>query len=302
MISGYEYVFSYMATKNSVLFDGMNVMIKSGPFSKKAFAFMNILHWYVYEDKTYRSIFISYTDEAGKQKKIQLFAQLGEPGFAQLVEGLNASIGAKGLNHLPKKEAFKHLKAADPKKVGALGAMIVILLITTISMYPGLRHYFDFGFGRVTVEQLIAGENISSRNLALEGYALSETLEETTTRTKSGSTSSTTKIFIPLVGENWDYDQPVHCVMKSDDLTDNEYYELMDQTEFVGVVRNIAWEGLEDDQAQFFRSEYGLDIADDCILFEVTGEEHNDALMFYLWLGINGLFLVIFGIFYLRAR
>ena len=36
--------------------------------------------------------------------------------------------------------------------------------------------------------------------------------------------------------------------------------------------------------------------------FEVTGEEHNDSLMFFLWLGINGLFGIIFFIAYLKQK
>lgn len=299
MITGHEFIFSYMTNKNSVMFDGVNLIIKRGPFYKKFFPFNSIVNWYVYEDKTYRSLFITWNEDSGKLKKIQIFAQLGEPGFADLVDAFNHSIGAKCLNHLPKKEAFKIMKATDPKKVGALGAMIVILILTTSVMYPGLHHFFDFGFEDADVEDVIKGD-YGSRNMNLAGYPLEYALEETTTSTKSGSTSSSSKIFIPVVGPEWDYDGPVECMLLFDEDQYNETPE--DAIVFKGVLRNIAWEGLDEDERQFFLDEYDLEVADDCLLFEVTGEEHNDAGMFYGWLAINGLFVIIFGIVYVRSK
>lgn len=283
------------------MFDGTYLTLKRGPFHKKTFPFASIQNWYVYEDKTYRSMFITWIDDSGKLKRIQLFAQLGEPGFTDLVEAFNQSMGAKNLNHLPKKEAFKVMKAADPKKIGALGAMIVILILTTTFMYPGLRHFLDFGFEEATVQQLVDDE-IGTRNLNLIGVPLEETLEETTTTRKSGSSTTSTKLFIPVVDDDYNYDRPVEVMLMLDDPDDSEYYSALNDVEFTGVVRNIAWEGMEEDQKEFFYTEYGLEVSDDVILFEVTGEEHNDAAMFYGWLGINGLFLLIFGIIYLRTK
>lgn len=299
MTPGREFIFSYMTNKNSVSFDGTSLLVKMGPFRKKSISFHNIINWYVYDEKTYRSLFITYTDEAGKSKKVQLISQLGEIGFRDLVEELNTSIGMKGLNHLTQKEAFKVMKAFNPKKVGAMGAMIVVLILTTTFMSPGLRHYFDFGFEDADVEQLIAGEDFGTRNLNLWGVPLEETLEETTT--KNGATTSV-KYFIPIVGADWDYDQPVEVIMLLDRSNEDEFYALYDEVEFKGVVRDIWYEGMDQDQIDFFGSEYGLDVSDDVITFEVTGEEHNDALMFFIWCAINGLFVVLFGIMYIKSR
>jgi len=299
MIPGHEYIFSYMTNKNSLTFDGVNVLVKQGPFRKTTFAFASIGHWYVFDDKTYRSLYITYTNEAGKAKKVQLVSQLGEPGFRDIVEALNASIPNKSLNHLPQKEAFKVMKTANPKKVGALAGMIIILVLTTSFMYPGLRHYFDFGFADADVEQLIAGDDFGTRNLNLYGVPLEETLESTTT--KNGSTQSV-DYFVPLVGSDWSDDQPIQVIMKFDKLNEDEFYALYDNVEFKGVVRNIGYEGIADDEREFFVTEYGFEVSDDVILFEVTGKEHNDALMFFMWLGINGIFVIILGIVYLRNR
>lgn len=295
MITGHEYIFSYMTNKNSLMYDGMNITIKQGPFRTTTFPFMSILNWYVYEEKTYRSLFITYTHESGKQKKAQLFAQLGEPGFAAVVEGLNASIGAKCLNHLDKKEAFKIMKTADPKKVGALAAMILILALTTSFMLPGLIHFFDFGYDdEVFVEELVAGE-YDSHNMTLYGYPLQETLEETYTK---GSTTTIT-YYVPMVHETWDSD-PLQVIMKFNETEYDNADE--DAIEFTGVARNIMWEGMDTDQKEFFSSEYGFDVSEDVILFEVTGEERNGGMEFFIWCLINGIFVVIFVVMLIRSK
>lgn len=301
MTTGREFVFSYMNSKNSFTFDGANVLIKMGPFRKRTFPFNSIVNYYVFDNNAYRSLFITYNDEQGKLKKVQMFSHLGEIGFRDLVDELNNNIGNKGLNHLPEKEAFKVMKAANPKKWGPIGAFGIIFVLVTCIFYPGLRHYMDFGFEDAEVQALIAGEN-DSRNLNLLGIPLYETLEETTTTTKSGSTTTSVKVYIPIVDPEWDYDRPIQVIMQFDELNDEEYDAIFESSEFVGVVRNIWYEGLDEDQKQFFRDEYDLEVADDAILFEVTGDEHNDDLIFWVWVGINGIFVIIFGIAMLKQK
>lgn len=297
-----EFIFSYMNAKNSVTFDGMNLLCKMGPFRKKLIPFNSVQNYYVFDNKSYRSLYITWSDEQGKLRRVQLYTHLGEIGFRDLVDELNNSIGAKSLNHLPEKEAFKVMKAANPKKWAPFVAFAIILVITTCIFYPGLHHYLDFGFRDAEVQELISGDELGTRNLNLSGMPLSETLEETTTSTHNGSTTTTKKVYIPIVSPDWDENQPVKVVMKFDELSDEEYDAIMESSEFTGVVRNIWYEGLEQDQRQFFSDEYGLTVPDDAIMFEVTGERHNDDLQFWLWVGINGLFVIIFIIAALKNK
>lgn len=298
MIPGHEYIFSYMTNKNSLTFDGVNVLVKQGPFRKTSFPFAGITNWYVYDEKTYRSLFIAYTNEAGKAKKVQLVSQLGEPGFRDIVEALNNSIGAKGLNHLTQKEAFRIMKASNPKTIGAIAGIIIVFLLTTGAMYPGLRHYFDFGFADADVEQVIAGEDLGTRNLRLFGIPLEETLEVTT----SNKGTTTKQYFVPIVGSDWDYDRPVDVMLKFDDMSDDEFYGLFEEVEFVGVLRDIGYEGMATDEIEFFGTEYGLEVSEDVKVFEVTGEEHNDLVTFLVWVCINGFFIILLGIVYLKSK
>lgn len=71
------------------------------------------------------------------------------------------------------------------------------------NLYPGLRHYFDFGFAKVNVKELVDGKFPGSRNISISGVLLNTPFEETTSRTKRGNTTTTVSDFIPLVDETW---------------------------------------------------------------------------------------------------
>jgi hypothetical protein len=299
-----EYVFAYMTAKNSVTIDSYSVLCKIGPFRKKQFAFNNIINFYVFNNQNqYQSLFITYTNDNGKTEKVQMYSQFGEQGFDELINELNTRIPNKSLNHLPEKEAFAAMKVANPKKWGAIVASLIIFAVITVFFIPSLMHYFDFGFQETEVQQLIKGDMPSTRNLLLAGQPLYENLEETTTTTRKGSTTTTKKVYIPIVAPDWDYDSDIKVILQFDELTDEEYGSVMESSEFVGVVRNIWYEGLEKDQIEFFNTEYpDLQVADDAIMFEVTNQTHNDSLMFFVWIGINGFLLIIFLVTYFKAK
>jgi hypothetical protein len=299
-----EYVFAYMTAKNSVTIDSYSVLCKIGPFRKKQFAFNNIINFYVFNNQNqYQSLFITYTNDSGKTEKVQMYSQFGEQGFNELITELSNRIPNKSLNHLPEKEAFAAMKVANPKKWGAIVAFLIIFAVVTVFFIPALMHYFDFGFQETEVQQLIKGDMPSTRNLLLAGQPLYENLEETTTTTRKGSTTTTKKVYIPIVPPDWDYDSDIKVILQFDELTDDEYGSVMESSEFVGVVRNIWYEGLEKDQIEFFNTEYpDLKVADDAIMFEVTNETHNDSLMFFVWIGINGFLLIIFLVTYFKSK
>lgn len=299
-----EFAFSYMTAKNSVTIDSYTVLCKMGPFRKKQFPFNNILNYYVFNNQNqYQSLFITYTEESGKTAKVQMFSQFGEQGFNDLIAELNARIPNKSLSHLPEKEAFAAMKVANPKKWGAVAAFLIIFAVITVFFIPSLTHYFDYGFEEVEVQQLNKGDLPSTRNLLLNGQPLYESLEETTTTTRRGSTTTTKKIYIPIVAPEWDYDSDIKVILQFDELSDEEYEAVMSSSEFVGTVRNVWFEGLEQDQIDFFNNEYpDLKVPNDALLFEVTNETHNDSLMFFVWIGINVLMLVIFLIAYFKSK
>ncbi|HTF04589.1 MAG TPA: hypothetical protein VK826_11210, partial [Bacteroidia bacterium] len=299
---GREYIFDYMGNKSSVTLDGYNVLCKLGPFRKRNFLFANIKYYYLQKAANYQTLFIIYTDDLGKDKRVQFPAHPGEQGLHDLVNELFAQIPTKTLNNLSEKEAFKTMKTANPKKWAAVIAFLVMFVVITVFFIPGLTHYFDHGLEDAEVQELIDGKDFGTRNLNLSGVTLDQTLEETTTTSKSGSTTTKVEYFIPIVPPDWDDRQSVQVIMEFGELSDEEYYAILESSEFVGTVRDVWYEGLDDDQIQFFRDEYGLTVNDDAILFEVTGTNRNDQMLFWIWIGATGIFLIIFVIAYLKQK
>jgi hypothetical protein len=295
-----EYRFSYVTTRSIFKMEGQDVLVQIGPFVKKRFAFANIINYYVFENQSYRSLFITYYDDNGKQKKVQLFSQLGEIGFRDLVEFLNQTIGQKSLNHLPEKEAFAVMKTFNPKKWGAALAFGIMFAILSVLFFPTLYHFFDFGFADAEVQQLISGDAPSTKNLNLSGVPIDAALEVTTSK---GSSTTGQKVYVPIVPPEWTEDEPVKCFLQFNEITRSEYDNgVLETSEFVGVVRDVWYEGLASDEKQFFVDEYGLNVPDDVILFEVTGEQHNDTLMFFVWLGVLLFLGVLFLIMYFKQK
>lgn len=285
-----EFSFQYFTVKNTVAFDDFTVKIKLGPLRKYEFPFPNIVNYYLFDNNQYRSFFITYTDNSGKTKKVQIFSTPAEIEFNQMVAEFQAKIPAKSLNHLSEKEAFAAMKMANPKKWAPLVAMLIVLLITSGFVYPGLRHYFDFGFANATVQLVGEGKDLGSRNVHILGNTLDQTLEETTTTTNHGSTTTTKSIFIPLVGDDYKEGDPIKVMLKFDDLSDVAYQNALASTDFTGVIRNIAWEGMSRKQIDFFKDHFAMNLPTDPVLIEVTNKEHNDV--YAIWV-VGGITFVI---------
>lgn len=294
-----EFRFSYFTVNNTVTIDEHTIRIKSGPFIKKELLQNNLQHFYLFDNKDYHSVFLLYTDDKGKSKKIQVFATPAESGFMDFSNELQQRFPGKSLNHLTEAEAFEAMKTANPKKWAPVAAFLVIALVMAGILYPALRHYFDFGFAKVTVKELVDGKFPDSRNISISGVLLNTPLEETTTRTKRGNTTTTVSDYIPLVDETWEEGDPVKVILSFDELSTLEYTQLFNTESHLGVIRNIAWEGLEKSQSAFFKDHYGLTIDKDVVLVEITNKTHNDEWAFFgflLVLGILGIVFVIVAV------
>lgn len=267
------FTFRYFTMTNSLSIDNFTVSTKNGRV-KKEFPVANIINFYVLNTQQYQSMYMTYTDNAGKRKKIVLFAALGEMGFMEMVTELKMRMPEKSLHLLSQKEAFAAMKVANPNKWAPIVAFLLIVGIFGIFLFPGFIHFFDGGHENVTVEQVVAGD-LGTRNVTIEGDLLDAGTEETVSGRKSGTTHST---FIPIVDENWQEGDPVKVVLKFKELSSFDYTEAMDRHSFTGVIRNVWWEGIEKDKVDFFKSEFGLHFEGTPILIEVTGKEaHNDA-------------------------
>jgi hypothetical protein len=126
-----QYSFNYFALVNRVTLDDFAVKVESG-FTKKEFQFQSIQHFYVANNRNHQVLYITYTDDKGKNKNVQLFATPSEMGFTQLVAEFQSKIPGKSLNHLSEKEAFAILKITNPKLWAPVVAVFIVLIAIAI--------------------------------------------------------------------------------------------------------------------------------------------------------------------------
>lgn len=285
-----SFKFEY-AAPSELSFDDFTVSVKMG-FVKRQFQFANILHYYVLITKDYHVLYITYTDDAGKTKKAQLYSTPFAPSLTAAVQALKEKIPGKSLLHLDEKEAMATLKIANPKKWAPVVGFLLLWGICTICFLPGLRHYFDFGHANYTVAELQENTGaFSTKNVTVNGKLLDMAAEETVTSSKSHTTTHST--FVPFVSENWEEGQPITVVLKFKELSDEEFNSL-DGTSFTGVIRNVWWEGLEKDKVEFFRNHFNLNVSDSVVLVEVTNQDTgNDLWALIAFVALTAFLLVI---------
>jgi hypothetical protein len=297
-----QYDFSYLTINSTVTIDEFKVHIKNGPFIKKDIPLASLQYFYVFPNNDYKSLYWVYTNDKGKRTKFVSMSGSSEPGFAEMCNDLQQQFPEKSLNNLPEKEAFKTMNIANPNKWAPVIAFLLIFLVLNIFFYPGLRHYFDFGFSKVQATELINGSYSGSRNISVSGILLDKSLEETTTTTNNGSTTTTVSEFIPMVDENWKEGDPVKVFLSFDKLSDAEYSELFNLESHTGVIRDIAWEGMSNDQVKFFKEHYSMNVDKDPVLVEITNQTHNDSWAFVAMIASAVILGILFLIIAIKRR
>jgi len=283
-----EFTFSYMTSKNKVTIDEFTFHAKIGPFVKKEITLTNIQYFYIKDNKDYRELIINHVKANGKSANLRMISTYGSPDVDNLANYLAALFPMKDLRKLDSKEALKLMKAVNSQKMALIIVAILLPAVMTIFFLPGLIHYFDKGQERATIEDLISGKELSTRNLTLEGIVLNQGMWEQTTTTNRGSSSTSEKTYFPLIPSTWQEGQPLNVIMETGAMTQDETDEFVLKTEFTGTIRNVMWEGVASSQKEFFQKEYGLTMANSVILFEIMDGQPDEYIV---W--IYGLVLLI---------
>lgn len=296
-----EFTFSYMTNKNQISVDEKTLHAKIGPFVKKEIALSNIQYFYVKDFKDYREFIINHVKANGKTSNVKLIGSYGSQDVDNLANFLAALYPAKDLRKMDSKDAFKLMKAVNSQKMGLWIVAILIPAIMTIFFLPGLIHYFDSGHDNASIEDIISGKDLSSHNLTLTGIVLNQGMWEQTTTTNKGSTTTTEKNYFPLIPETWKEGDPLNLILETEGMSQAETDEFVLKTSFNGTLRNVLWEGVADDQKEFFKSEYGLVMADNVVLFEVMDGQPDEYIP-YVFGGVIAIFLIIFIILWFKYR
>ncbi|MFH2141466.1 MAG: hypothetical protein ABIJ97_03520 [Bacteroidota bacterium] len=297
-----EFAFSYMLNKTKVSIDDKTLIAKIGPIMKKEISLESIQHFYIKDYKDYKELIIRYTKSNGKIANQKLLHAYGEQGAVDLANALAERFPEKDLRGADPKEAMKLLKATNSQKLGFYLAFLIVFLLVTGFFLPTLIHYFDFGHQIATVEDIMEGKKLSSRNLTISGLVLNAGMWEENTTTKNGSTSKSENNYFPLVSDSWVEGDPVYVLLKTGYMSQDDVDIFVFETEsFNGIIRDVFWEGIDDEQIDFLTNEYSLNFSKDAKLFEVTNEK-SDKIMFFVYIGILGIFVIIFIVMGIKQR
>lgn len=232
---------------------------------------------------------------AGKDKKFRFYSNDGEPGFKALVDELVRQRPSSDLRSLPREEALAKLKVADTAKIAFWAVPILVSAIMFGLVSPFLIHGLDKGSANISIEELVAGNKPDTRNLTVSGRALDDGLKDSTTR--KGKT--TVRLFFPLVAPNWVEGDPVHMVVETGDLSDDQLSEVLSRGQFTGVLRNVFWEGLSSKNREFFVNEYKMNMAKDVMLLELDNKGF-DLILFFIVMGTT--VVIMFGVMLVLRR
>lgn len=235
-------------------------------------------------------------NSAGKEKKFRFYSNDGEQGLKDLADELARQRPSADLRNLSREDAFARMKATDTAKVAFWAVPFIIVAVLAAGTSPFLVHGLDKGSAAVSADDLKDGNNTGTRNLSVQGRALNQGLEESTTR--KGKT--TVRMYFPVVGPNYQEGAPVHLLVQTGNLTEAELNEVLGKNEFQGVLRNVLWEGPSSKQVKFFKSEYNLPMADNVLLLELGANTSTDLYIFIAILTVT--FVIMAGVMIVLKR
>ncbi len=256
--------FKHMVTC-TVTVDDLSIHLKSGPFIKRDFLLSNVQQFYAYHhtvNANFLCLYINYTADNGKTKKVQLMSGERETGFPALVKELELRLPGKSLNHLSQEEAMKQLKTFNPQ-----GPMVyVILWILTMLIlgayeYPAMVHALDSGLAKASVAEIIEGKDFGTRNITVKGILIDSSVEMTSTY----RWDSYKHMYLPMVDNDWRQGDSIRLVLESGE-------KFLVQQDYNGVIRNVAWEGIDPKIVNFFNTNYSLPVSNHAVLVEINGK------------------------------
>lgn len=286
-----EYTLTYMTAKTIVTVDDNEFTYKIGITGKKSVPIDKLKMLYIKQYTDYSELIIRFEKEPGKEKTQKFMFHNDQAPAHQFANDLVMRKPEIDLRGLDSSEAMKKIKAVNSQRVAFVVAPLIIIVIFAIGLLPGFIHFFDNGYEVVTADEIIEGKDLSTRNLAVDGYLHDNGMWEETTTTSKGSTTKTVKYYYPVIGQSYADGDPIHLIVETPDLTDDQFTEIFNAQTFDATLRNVLWEGPGSDQLDFFVNEYGMEIADDVMLLELNTDGSKD----YWVLIVMGIVILIMG-------
>jgi hypothetical protein len=185
-----------------------------------------------------------------------------------------------------------------------LSAALVVGLLLSTWLAPGLIHALDDGNERVEVSRLAAGYLPKTRALTVEGDPQMELGVTSDTRKKEEGASGRGRsvdvaFYVPIVPKGWQPGQPVKVILRT------HYYglgELKESTSHRGLLRNVLWEGLDGQVRTYFVQKVGLKLDERVLLLDAKDEGYTAMpYLLLILLGMLVTFLLVRSVLKERA-
>ncbi len=241
---------------------------------------------------------LTYATDRGRLRRVRIFSDRDEPGFAGLVEALLALRPDIDIRHLAPAEAWRRMGARELEWVVLPAVMGVGLLVLALVLAPMWVHGFDRGAATLDVPELLSGAPPGTRNLTVIGRLVAD--QGVQAKQGADARLETVTMWLPLVGPAWRPGDPVHLVLEVRGLRDADPTELASHDRFEGVLRDALWERLDETPRKLFRAR-DLKLSADVRVLQLGARARDDLTLASVLVG--GLSLLVLGVFAtLRAR
>lgn len=235
--------------------------------------------------------------ETGGRRRRQISARPGHGDFDALVDALaqacpDADLRDASPDVAQEKIGKENVELATLPMVGVL--FIIMSLLLTL---PQLLHGLDSSSSSIAVEALAAGELPESHNLEIAGQLRPEL------GTVVAREDDKAIYLVPMVSRDWTPDTPVRVVVQTRLITPDELSELAQTPSVAGILRNVLWEGLKQDQREVLGRSTAFALADDPLLVELGADASDELTLALAFCGIMAfIFLVVILALWLRTR
>lgn len=175
----------------------------------------------------------------------------------------------------------------------------LLTLLAAVAMTPRFTHGLDSAHAEVLVSQFATPDfSPASHNVTVSRgkFLLSKSIEIA----KPDGGSIKKEYAIPLVAPGWKVGGTVYVVLKTPELTEEEFAALDPNVGIDGVLRTVWWEGLLPDEKQFFANEHELTLADDVAEIEFGADPNGDFRVGLIVVGVA--FVLSFGVAFVMSR
>lgn len=288
-----EFKPNYMGIGIKATVDAERLTMKMG-LRKLDAPLASLRHLYVLDHgpQAGHELMLSHEPSPGKNKVFRITASHGDPELQRLIEALVALRPEIDIRSMASQAAYRMMGATNVTKIVAWVMPIAFTLIFVVMFAPWLLHGIDGGKDEIDASTFNSADfDLDSRNVTVSnGHFL---FEQALTIETTSDGSTTVEWAIPIVGSEWKAGDPVHLVLKTHELSADEAQHLDLEHGIDGVVRNIFWEGLPDDEKGYFTNNFSLNLADDVQEVEYTADTKME---FYLALGCIGFIAVLMTI------